>query len=637
MSDDEHFKPLLEALSLEQKEEVRRLSELRSGVPLGEQEAMGLTFLDLEVTDESVGLGGRVTLSLEKPGRARLLAPPSPGDLVEVRPRHADVAPVPATVLGASQRALTLVFERVPPEHVTEGRLRVDLVHSDVTNQRARRAIEVLQGAERGDLKRKRELLTGRAAPSSESAASALPSSEAAPSALNPEQAEAVVRALQASDFFLVHGPPGTGKSTVLATIARRAVDAGQRLLCTAASNAAVDHLLELCVAQGLSVVRLGHPARVLPHLTAHTLDVRVEHHPDRRLSRALFDEALELMGYARRQRTQGRSRQRFANARASAASARALFDEARELERRAVRAVLDEADAVCATCSTLESGLLAQRSFDLALLDEATQAIEPLALWAFLKARRVVLAGDPEQLPPTVLSSGALELGLGVSLFERLLKLHGPSPYVLLREQYRMHAAIMAFPSEASYGGALRAHETAATRDLAPLLARPIADAAPVLFIDTAGKGYEERVDSAGQSTSNPEEAELVTRRARELLAAGLSASDLGIITPYRAQASLLRDALGDDRLEIDTVDAFQGREKEAILVSMTRSNLDGSIGFLDDTRRMNVALTRARRHLFIAGDSATLARHRYYERLIASIQERGGYRSAWEWPDAP
>jgi superfamily I DNA and/or RNA helicase len=235
------------------------------------------------------------------------------------------------------------------------------------------------------------------------------------------------------------------------------------------------------------------------------------------------------------------------------------------------------------------------------------------------------------------VLSREAQEGGLGVSLFERLLAQHGDDVRVMLREQYRMHEQIMQFPSSQMYGGQLRAHPSVARHELAALLQSSM-DAPPLLFLDTAGKGWDEEQPAGSDSHRNPGEGELVLDRLAELLAAGLPPSDVAVITPYGAQVDWLRQRAVERGLaptvEIDTVDSFQGREKEAVLVSLVRANSDGTLGFLTDLRRMNVAITRARRHLFVVGDSATLGRHPFYERFIAVAQEQGGYRSAWDWP---
>ncbi|MBN1203307.1 MAG: AAA family ATPase [Myxococcaceae bacterium] len=628
------FDQLSRLLSMERDAERARSAALAQNLTLRERAEQGLSVLDLESLEEEVGLGGRILITLARADRAPFPSPLNNGDLVAVMPRRAEVQePARALVSRATRTRIQLAFDRSPPPYIGEGLLRLDVVPNDVTYERMRAGLEQVKALDKGAERRKREVLLGNEPPRFDKPKELEPTRP-----LNPEQADAVARALAAEDFFLVHGPPGTGKSTVLAEVAAQAVARGERLLCAAASNAAVDHLLDLCLSQGLRAIRVGHPARVAPRFQEHTLDIIVEEHADRILSRELFDEAFELFGYARRQRTQGRSRERFSNARASTTEAKKLMDEARALERKAVRAVLERAQVICVTLASLGSGLLAGEAFDLALIDEATQATEPLTLLGFLRAPKVVLAGDPKQLPPTLLSQEAAKAGLAVSLFERLLQDHGEGVKRMLREQYRMNTRIMDFPSREMYGGELRAHPSVADRTLADVLAPGAqVDAPPVLFLDTAGKGFDEQVEESTQSLYNPGEADLVLARVKALLAAGLAPRELAVITPYSAQSFHLRErveALSPD-VEVDTVDAFQGREKDAILVTLTRSNSEGQLGFLTDLRRMNVALTRARRHLFVVGDSATLSSHPFYARFIEGTQAEGGYRSAWEWPE--
>ncbi len=625
--DERHFDHLLALLKLERDAETKRLAEERESLPLGELEARGLVLLDLESKEESVGLGGRTVITFARADRRPLSSSFSSGDLVCVAPRKAEVDFAPTgLVTRSSRQSLQVAFDKPPPLWVGEGRLRLDKVANQVTYERIRAAVTKLKGFEHGAVRQRREVLLGRQPPRFERPAPFTPTRT-----LNPEQHAAVERALGAQDFFLVHGPPGTGKSTVLAEVAVQLAAHGKRLLCTAASNAAVDHLLELCLDQGLSAVRVGHPGRVLPHLQEHTLDLQVEDHPDRILSRELFDEAFDLLGYARRQRHQGRSRVRFSNAREAQSEAKRLLSEARALERKAVGSVLARSQVVCATCASLDGHVLSGESFDVALLDEATQATEPTALVAFTKAPTVILAGDPQQLSATVLSMEAQEKGLGVSLFERLLAEHGEGVKQLLKEQHRMNQVLMQFPSEQTYAGQLRAHPSVASRLLE--LNGPL-DAPPMLLLDTAGKGFDESKAPGTESLRNEGEAELIVARARALLKAGVPPEEVAVISPYRAQAALIREQLADlETLEVDTIDAFQGREKDVVLLSLVRSNVDQSLGFLTDLRRINVAITRARRHLFIVADSATLSGHPYFAALVEYAQQHGGYRSAWEW----
>ena len=245
-----------------------------------------------------------------------------------------------------------------------------------------------------------------------------------------------------------------------------------------------------------------------------------------------------------------------------------------------------------------------------------------------------MVLAGDHCQLPPTVVSREAEDEGFGRSLFERLIDTCGSDVTRRLTTQYRMHAAIQDFSSMEFYDAELEADEAVRDHLLCELagVEQKSLTQQPVHFIDTAGAGYEEEIEPNGESRLNPQEAELVTEKVRELLDAGLPPSDIAVITPYSAQVRLLRQTIKEDGLEIDSVDGFQGREKEAVVISLVRSNSDGEIGFLRDIRRMNVALTRARRKLIVIGDSATLSAHPFYTSLFDYFDDINAYHTVWE-----
>jgi ATP-dependent RNA/DNA helicase IGHMBP2 len=632
--DARHFDRLLALLDREAAAQREQLDALRRDLSLDQQSLRGIAFVDLEATDERLGLAGRVLVDYEPALRGEALEGRlRPGDPVRVRTRRDD-EPVEGVIAARARARVTVAFHQPPPGWATGGRVVIELLPDERTLARARDAVVRAR-----DLSpfRAREWLLGQRPP----AFGPGPGMALEPRVpLNPEQREALARALSADELALVHGPPGTGKTAVLGEVARHAVKRGERVLATAASNAAVDHLLEVCLDAGLRVLRVGHPARVSERLQGHTLDARVLERAEREGINAQRDEAYGLLGYARRQRARGRSGDRFANAREAQAEARRMLDEARAAERRIIDDLLRGAQVVCATLSVV-AGLELPKGvrFDLALLDEATQAVEPVTYHALLAARRVVMAGDHRQLPPTVISPEAARDGLAVSLFERLVALHGGVASVMLREQHRMHEDIMALPSRAFYGGALRAHPAVAGHTLAALVGEGV-DAPPVLFLDTAGRGWDDAQPPGTDSRANDGEAEVVALRARELLDAGLPPRDLAVITPYAAQARRIRErtrALGvDDAVEVDTVDAFQGREKEAVLVSLVRSNAEGAAGFVRDLRRLNVALTRARRHLFVVGDGATLGGEAFLGELIEHAQARGGYRSVWEWPAA-
>jgi predicted DNA helicase len=269
-----------------------------------------------------------------------------------------------------------------------------------------------------------------------------------------------------------------------------------------------------------------------------------------------------------------------------------------------------------------------------LAVIDEACQSTEPGCWIPLLRSDRVVLAGDHCQLPPTVISREAAAEGFGASLFERLMMLYGPQIARRLTIQYRMHQAIMDFSSAEFYDGDLEAAETVRghlLQDMPGVSAGPLTQS-PVEFIDTAGASYDEEIEPDGESRLNRQEAVLVCRKTQMLLDCGVSAGDIALIAPYAAQVRLLREHLPIPGLEIDSVDGFQGREKEAVVISLVRSNSRGEIGFLADVRRMNVAMTRARRKLLVVGDSATLSGDPFYKRMIEYFERVGAYRTVWE-----
>ncbi|MBL8056519.1 MAG: AAA family ATPase, partial [Anaerolineales bacterium] len=547
--------------------------------------------------------------------------------LWEERPGAAPEAGWRGVVSRLERETIQVAFPNWPEPEAERPLFRLDHAHDEVARQRQRQALEAARGAPAGRLGRLREVLLGRQ-PAQFRAPEDVPPLAAD---LNASQIEAVRFALTAEDVAILHGPPGTGKTTTLVELIRQITRRGQTVLACAPSNLAVDNLLERLLAWGEPALRLGHPARVLPALREHTLDLLVENHPEMDLARRLTREAHALRDRAGKFR---RARPAPGERQAQRQEAREMLAEARRIEGQLVDRLLDGARIICATTTGLERELLSRRVFDWCVLDEASQSTEPGAWVPLLYAQRLVLAGDHCQLPPTVISPEAAAAGFNVSLMERLLAQLGPDLARRLAVQYRMHADIMGFSAREFYADglsaapAVRAHRLC---DLPGVAAAPLTET-PAEFIDTAGAGYDEAAEPDGDSRYNPAEAEVVLERVRALLAAGLPAADIAVITPYAAQARWLRAALGRPEVEIDTVDGFQGREQEAVLVSLVRSNREGEIGFLGDVRRMNVALTRARRKLIVVGDSATIAAHPFYQRLVAYFEALGAYRSVWE-----
>ena len=571
----------------------------------------------MEALDEAA-LAGRSLVTYGRPGRPLGASRIGVGALVRVELRRERRDDAPAGVVARRSRdRVAVAFDEPPPGWATAGRVSLELVPSPVTWERLSAGLRRVASAEG---KRWHAVLSGDAPRFQSRAPGPVLSSS-----LAPEQEAALDLADRALDVALVHGPPGTGKTTVLVEAIRRAVARGEKVLAAAPSNLAADNLLERLVAAGVDGVRVGHPARVVPALLARTLEARVEGHEAVLIAAELVDEALSLRRDARKRREK-RGPGRWSEARDSERRARELLAEARRLEDRAERDVLDRALVVVATLTGVDAPVLSGRRFALAAVDEATQAVEPAAILALLRADRAVLAGDHLQLPPTIISAAAAAGGLGVSLFERLAAAHGEAVTVTLLEQRRMNEAIMRFPSQAMYGGRLRAHPSVAGWKI---------DEEPLLFVDTAGAGFEDGTPEGSDSRHNEGEAALVAREVERILALGVAPGDVAVISPYDAQVQRLRQVLAarvEEGLEVDSVDGFQGREKDAVVVSLVRSNDLGEVGFLSDVRRMNVAITRARKKLVVVGDSATVARHPFYESFVRHAQETGGWRSAWD-----
>jgi ATP-dependent RNA/DNA helicase IGHMBP2 len=629
MSHEDHFQRLMRLLDIEARAETRQALERVQRLSASEAEATGNCLVGLVVREEVSGLGGRCIVTLSKRNDAVPLPWTRLGVGVPVLLSEMGARPGDGTrgvVSERGERWLRVAFDDAL-EDEGDTVYRLDLSTDEVATQRQRAALQRARAAKRDRLAELREILLGDRKPEFGTPPDATPLD----ASLNESQREAVRFALSARDVAIVHGPPGTGKTTTVVEVIRQAVRRGEKVLACAPSNLGVDNLLERLVAGGERVVRLGHPARVLPELRAHTLDLLVEDHDDTRLARKMAKVAYALF---RKAGKWTRGKPEPGARREVRQEARDLLADARRLESQAVERILNSATILCATTTGLDGGILGDRSFDLVVIDEACQCTEPNCWVPLPRGGRLVLAGDHCQLPPTVLAREAAAQGFGVSLMERLVALYGDAITRLLTVQYRMNQAIMDFSSREFYGGALVADASVAGHRLADLpgIRAEALTEEPVEFIDTAGAGYEEEREPDGESRLNRQEADIVCRKVRALLEAGLAPGDVAVIAPYSAQVRLLRERLAMPGLEIDSVDGFQGREKEAVVISLVRSNVEGEIGFLADVRRTNVALTRARRKLIVVGDSATLAIDPFYTRLFEYFEHIGAYHTVWE-----
>ena len=625
-----HFDHLGRLLKLEGEAEARQLAErARSGSGAAAERA-GNCLLKLAIRDEEPALGGRMIVTLGKRDQSlplpwNRLGVGTPVLLTEENAKGN--AGWRGVVCARNSSTVQVALPESPEPEQDRPTFRLDLSSDEIARQRQQSALTLARGAQRGRLAQLRDVLLGEKPPKF---ADPQPI-EALDHGLNASQVAAVQHALSAKDVAIIHGPPGTGKTTTVVALIRQAVARGEKVLACAPSNLAVDNLLERLVQSGERAVRLGHPARVLPQLQEHTLDLLVDAHPDVALARKLLRDARALRDKAARftrAKPLPGARQEMRR------EARELVADARRIEDQVVEHILDSATVLCATLTGLDAQTIGSREFDLLVIDEAAQAIEPACWIPLLRAGRVVLAGDHCQLPPTIISPEAAREGLSVSLLERLIRELGSGISCRLTVQYRMHEAIMGFSSEEFYDASLVADESVKQHllcDLPAITASPLTET-PLEFIDTAGAGYDEELEPDGESRRNPLESDAVRRKVGSLVEAGLAPSDIAVIAPYAAQVRLLREQLAIEGLEVDTVDGFQGREKEAVIISLVRSNAKGEIGFLGDTRRMNVALTRARRKLIVIGDSATVGGHPFYKRLLDYFEQRGAYGTVWD-----
>jgi ATP-dependent RNA/DNA helicase IGHMBP2 len=648
----------LAALWRRERAAVReRFVAARADAPLAERVRRGLALSDLVVIDEAAAARDRVRVQLRVPDAIDLddirLGPGDPVVLWSTRPDGPEAI---RGVMGwRDGQAVWVTLDRWPEMESWQA-LHLDAEAPETTFDRGDAAIAAFTSARAGsDLAYLRSVLGGERAPTVRP-----PSTWTAHDAgLDEVQRRAVGLTLSAADVALVHGPPGTGKTRTLVEAIRQRVAGGARVLATAPSNTAVDNLGERLAAMGVPVVRLGHPARVAPALTALTLDAQVDADDASGLAREWHDRARAL----RKSASRGAGKEAWAEARALDR------DAAGELARAEER-ILARAKVVLATCAGADHPALREEVFDAVVIDEATQAPDPLTLNALRKGKLAILAGDPCQLGPTVIDQRAANEGLASTFFERLLPAQ-PHAGVMLVQQHRMHAAIMEFPSRSMYDHALVAAPEVAGHTLADLgVADDPLRPMPMWLVDTAGKDWGEikgfvrqaKPGPANQppfavgatapglpafalrdgklspgedpSTMNPGNAKRVAAEVRRLLSRGLAPTDVAVIAAYHAQVRRLRELLAPERaagLEIGTVDGFQGREKEAVIVDTVRSNETGDIGFLSETRRMNVALSRAKRFLLVVADSATLGGHPYYSALVAYTDEIGAHGSAW------
>ncbi|MCH5597077.1 AAA domain-containing protein [Niabella ginsengisoli] len=431
---------------------------------------------------------------------------------------------------------------------------------------------------------------------------------------LNKSQQLAVTAITQNQEITIVHGPPGTGKTTTLIEAVQQLAARGEKIIVCAPSNAAVDNICKGLLAKKINLLRVGNAEKTDKEIFQHTPEGKLNNSKLVKEIRQLKLRAEEFRRMALKyKRGFGKSEREQRSL---------LFKEVKNIraEIKQIRnyneeKLFQEAQVVAGTPIGLYDAGLFKIAFDHVIIDEAGQCIEPLAWCVFSLAPKIVLAGDHLQLPPTVLSSAAMQKGLNRSILE--LAIDHIKNVNLLDIQYRMKPVIAGFSSAYFYNGLLKS-------------ADHLTNEAPHLtFIDTAGSGFNETHGPDGISLQNKGELQIVTK----LLEAGnFQPETAAFISPYSGQVSVAKELL-PQKMRISTIDSFQGQEKPVIVLSLVRSNDNCEIGFLKDYRRMNVAITRAQQQLIIIGDSATIGADPFYQSVLEYIEKHGAYRTVWEF----
>lgn len=624
---------LLQLLKLEREEDLEQYIKLIESLPLAERQAKGYTWYPVDVRKKGYTIGDRAFVIVEKGGSVDDEHHFRSGKTVRLFSLlpAADGADRNGVIHYVDKNKMKIILNsRELPEWVGMGQVGVDLLFDERTYVEMEKALNAVMKAKTGRLAELKAVLMGKQA-----AAFRERKEKVEVPGLNPSQNHAVNEILAARDVAVVHGPPGTGKTTTVVQAVRLLSREEAGILVTAPSNTAVDLLTERLVREGLKVVRIGNISRVDEDIVGHSLEVMVSRHPDAKNIKKIKKDAAEARRKAGRYKRKF-GREEYLERRRLYKEAGELMNWANQLEDRLIDRILNEARVITCTLVGATQKVLERRKFQTVFIDEAAQALEPASWIPILKASRVVLAGDPFQLPPTVKSRQAEKGGFNITLIEKCLKRIGRT--TLLNVQYRMNEKIMGFSNARFYDDQLIADETVRHHRL------KIADEEPVVFIDTAGCGFDEKIQPTYQSKYNPDEFQILCEHLYQLVEAYKSNGELdfpaiALISPYREQVVHMKNTVAEDPilnavpLTINTIDGFQGQERDVVYISLVRSNGKGEVGFLKDYRRMNVAMTRARKKLIIVGDSATIGSSTFYQDFLEYCDKHGSYRTAWEY----
>jgi ATP-dependent RNA/DNA helicase IGHMBP2 len=633
---------LQELLKIERDEDLKQYNDQFTRCGVAERRKNGLTWYPVVVAGTEIGLGEYLVLEIERTTHHGEPHQFSGGKSAAIfsNSEENQGAQVNGVIkyVSANKMKIALNVDELP-DWIDEGKLGVNLLFDENSYREMEVALHKAINADNNRLAELRAVLLGE-----EQASFSKKDENIVITHLNASQNEAVKNILAAKDVAIVHGPPGTGKTTTIVQAIRYTLRTEKQVLVCSPSNTAVDLLTEKLVREGINVLRLGNPARISEEVVSNTLDAKVashENYKDLKHYRKMAEEYRSMAQKYKRNFGKAEREQR----QMLFAESRAILKEASALEDYILAEQFEKAEVIACTPVISAGRQMRDKHFKTVFIDEAAQALEPMSWIPITRADRVVFAGDHFQLPPTVKSKQAEAAGLKKSLFEKCIE-RQVAASVMLKTQYRMNEKIMSFSNHKFYNDGLKADVSVADGVLSYDQEHNFLNA-PVDFIDTAGCGFNEVINPESLSLANPEEASLLFRYLGLLMeqykAAGLGDKriSIGIISPYKEQVEWLQQKVQEQEalkeflpwISVKTIDGFQGQERDIICISLVRSNETGEIGFLNDTRRMNVALTRAKKKLVVIGDSATLSYHTFYKDFLDYIDKIGAYHTAWEF----
>ncbi|ADY51935.1 AAA ATPase [Pseudopedobacter saltans DSM 12145] len=624
-----YFLELQNLLEIERKEDLSLFENQNKLLSNAEKRNLGIVWYPIAIRNTEIGRGDYLLVEVERTTHQEIVHQFRSGVPVAFFTHHDSDLKLEGLIshVSANRMRIALKVDELP-DWMNKGKIGVQLLFDNNSYDEMKRALKKAEIIERNDTENRLiKVLTGVEKPFFKKEASGYISSR-----LNDSQNQAVNSILAAQELAILHGPPGTGKTTTLVeAISALYMQSGKQILVTAPSNTAVDLLTLKLAEKGVNVIRIGNPIRVSQKLEELTLDYKINQHQYNKEIKQLKKQAAEYRNMAHKYKRSFGKLEREQR--------KALFDEAHKLLKQVEQTesfisedLLNKAQVITATLVGVNNYAIKDRDYDIVVIDEAAQALEPACWIPVLRSRKVIFAGDHLQLPPTVKSKEAEKLGLSSTLLEKNMGFH-PEAVSLLTTQYRMNKEINDYPSIELYESKLHADRSVATRKLDQ---KDI----PVEFVDTAGCSFDEKIN--GTSVYNPEEANFTLKHLTGLLQNHNKAKySVAVISPYKQQVELLKELIEDwedlkpflAQIDINTIDSFQGQERDIVYISLTRSNSENAIGFLSDIRRMNVAITRARMKLVVIGDSGTLSKNAFYSDFISYTEKINGYKSAWEF----